>query len=146
VANRTLIKIIHTDTEQVELFAIPSSMLSIEEMAEPNIVFGYGNYPISLPPSRIRGEIKINCVMNPDIITLFTESLAMSRFKIRVYLDIDSFDPDDFEMALNVRAVHKSPYPDFANDHCVMSKISFETQYNCVYDKSDLIYQFIVKF
>jgi hypothetical protein len=77
-------------------------------------------------------------VMNITDVALMSFLLGRPKiFRVKIYDDIFSFDEDDLEMALNVRAVHKSPYPDYELDDCVVERHEF-TEINDFYNDRKL--------
>jgi hypothetical protein len=98
---------------------------------------------------QVRGELTLKYTFDPDLIqyliTVFfvdTSSRPYSLMPpcaIEIYTDIDEFDPDDIELAINVRAVHKSPDPDFNFKHCMPASCNFEEQYDVCTDSKRLL-------
>jgi hypothetical protein len=78
--------------------------------SQPPCMNIYG-YVIPAIPKNYFGEFKIFRLIDDDIIR-FIVGHTKSTYRIQIFRNITSFDPDDIEMALDVRSVHLSPNAD----------------------------------
>lgn len=124
----TLLKFIQRDKDAA-FFKVVDSSITLH--SEPN---DYKILPIH------RGKIIIVSITDTKFIDYFTNVLFSVSppyipFEVKIYNNIDHYDPNDIELALNIRAVHYSPYPDYEFKNCAVSKV--ETTRNII-DNTDV--------
>ena len=111
----------------IAYFKIPSKSISIDcEPCYPlPIFFSQSQFPIPARSTGSHGNITISDICESKMIDYFLQYFrdrnhTAEIFTLKLFQNIDSFDADDMQLALDIRAVHKSPYPDFESAQCVM--------------------------
>lgn len=128
--NKNLVRFIHEDyngnTYIKDHVCSPYNVsLSIKSESQPIISVGM-SYQYIFPKPTCHGELELLNITDLSLMPFILEQYRI--FKIKVFLDIFSFDPDDVEMAINVRSVHKSPYPDYELSNAFVQNHKFSTQ------------------
>jgi hypothetical protein len=141
---RTLLKIIREIREEepkIDMFALLTSSIDIQTHVIGNKNYGhmYANYASSISMTKTEGTITLACISDPDVMDFFYKQLRYVPFKLRLYDNIDFYDPDDFEMALNVRSVHHTTDPDWSCDSCAVISSNLRSSYD-LYNDADVVY------
>jgi len=134
----TLIKIVKDDYNGKRIIffkKIKNADIDIQldvSSLSPSTYYGFpvSFVPVAFAPREYKGTLKISQIADTELRNLFLNDIGINQnsnvpysYKISLYNDIDSYDPDDIELALNIRSVHKSPEPDTEFTQCHTSSV-----------------------